>query len=384
MDGLSILDGVIVVSAVFYFGAGLALTMGVLRLRRCIQNETPSVSVIVAARNEEQTIGPLLDALLQQDYPDYEILIVDDRSTDRTASIIRHYLDSNDNIRLITIETLSGSMPPKKNALEAGIRQARGEIMCFTDADCIPGTSWIRSLAACFTREVGLVAGFSPYSRNPSPASPHAQSEKSLMSRLLFRFIQYEELRGGLWAAGSIGLGLGWLCTGRNLAYRRTVWNEVGGFSRISHSVSGDDDLFLQLVRRTTRWKIRFTTDPQSYVRTVPPSGFGQFVEQRKRHFSAGKWFSPLLKAFFLVYHGANLILIAALVVGLIPAAHLSFAMPAFLLKLCGDAILLLATAHRFHSYPVAIQFPVMEFLYALYNTVIGPLGFFRSFAWKQ
>jgi len=170
-------------------------------------------------------------------------------------------------------------MPSKKHALAQGIAASKGEILMFTDADCLP--LLLGSHARSGIREnVGLVAGYSP---TLEPLS--ATARPSFMANLLRNFIQYEEFQRRDMVSGLHWLDRGWLCTGRSLAYRRAVYEEVGGFENIKHSVSGDDDLFLQMVRRNTSGKYDMSTSPGSFVPTYPPPTFGAFVRQRTRHF---------------------------------------------------------------------------------------------------
>ena len=254
-------------AAAFYLFVHLGLITGLRRLDHSESNERPLVSIIVAARNEEKNINQLLDCLSQQTYTNCEIVIINDRSTDRTAELIANYQKNHSNIRRIDITMLQDDMPAKKNALRRGIEASKGEILSFTDADCFPMPNWIEYLVRSFRPKTGLVAGYSPYQIPNDRAS-------GLLNNLFFRFIAYEEFRAAIWAAGSIGWNLGWLCNGRNLAYRRKVYDEVNGFEQIKMSISGDDDLFLQLVRRQTNWKIDYVTTPESFVTTIPPINF--------------------------------------------------------------------------------------------------------------
>ncbi len=363
----------------WYLIVHIALIAGLKRVSRAgTVDAHPSVSVVVAARNEEQTIGALLATLRRQTYSSFECVIVDDRSDDRTATVVEEAARIDPRIRLIRIDRRSDDMPAKKNALRTGIAASTGTILCFTDADCLPPPQWLERLVGLFDDETGLVAGYSPYRIRRADGSVAATGT---VGSLFHRFIAYEELRGALWAAGSIGVGCGWLCTGRNLAYRRAVYDEVGGFDRIKMSISGDDDLFLQVVRRTTRWKIRYCVAPDNQVPTFPPETFGAFVRQRTRHFSAGKFFSVPQQLFFLSYHGANLL--AYLAVIAVAAGGPVTALSGFLLKIVADAILIGrgATVFRERGFrPAVLQ---MEVLYALYNTLIGPLGFIGKVRWK-
>ena len=377
MTLLSGIEITILGAAVFYCAVVLGLAVGMGRLRYTLRTHRPFVSVVVAARNEEQTLERLIQDLQVQNYPSFEIIVVNDRSMDRTGEIISKFQINDPRIKRIDIALPSKTMPAKKHALSAGIAASNGEILCFTDADCAPPPLWISSLVSAFDEGVGLVAGYSPY------ISGGLVRHGSVFQSLLQSFIRYEEFKGATWAAGSIGLQRAWLCTGRSLAYRRIVFDEVGGFKKIEHSISGDDDLFLQLVRRTTQWQIRYATAPESFVPTSPPGTFREFVRQRTRHFSAGKFFPFGMKAFFFAFHTTNLALLLFLIEGLV-SGRLWQAIIPFGLKCLADTLLFARSAAIFQRTDYASSFLVHEILYILYNTFIGPLGFVATFQWKQ
>jgi cellulose synthase/poly-beta-1,6-N-acetylglucosamine synthase-like glycosyltransferase len=356
--------------AIFYIIVHTELLLGIHHLKKngLRSPQQPLVSIIVAARNEEATIGHLLRCLAKQTYSNKEIIIVNDRSTDTTAQIIESFKTKIPSLTCLHITSLPDDFPAKKHALRSAIQASHGDILCFTDADCFPSPHWVEELVAGFRDDVGLLTGYSPYIVD----APY--------NKLLHRFINYEELRGGIWAAGSIGLNRGWLCTGRSLAYRRRVYDEVGGFEKIKMSISGDDDMFLQLVRRETKWKLSYILSPESFVPTLPPKTFRQFVNQRKRHFSTGKYFSIPQQLFFACYHVANLLLLLT-----IPAAMIFpslFWIGCFgILKFLADALLMIP---NFSTFNTKQNFLVMEVLYILYNTFIGPLGLIAEFDWKS
>lgn len=373
------IDLFLLLAAAFYLLVHLGLISGLKRLDYPINNEHPFVSIIVAARNEEKNICQFLECLLHQTYIHYEIIIINDRSTDKTAELVADYQQNYSNITRIDITKLQGDMPAKKNALRIGIEASKGEILCFTDADCFPPSHWIEELVKSLTPEVGLVAGYSPYQ---IPTTKF--SNIGFLNKLFFKFIAYEEYRAGIWAAGSIGWNIGWLCTGRNLAYRRKVYDEVNGFEKIKMSISGDDDLFLQLVRKQTAWKIHYVKTKECFVPTVPPMNFWSFVEQRKRHFSAAKFFTVPMMLFFFFYHSSNLLLLISPFLFLMNALTLPVMIVVFCSKLIGDIVLFNDSHRIFEASHFRHSFILMEALYIFYNSLIGPLGIFRKFAWKQ
>jgi biofilm PGA synthesis N-glycosyltransferase PgaC len=363
----------------YYCAVILSLIVGLQRIGYRKSSHRPLVSVIVAARNEEETIGLLLEQLVRQAYPSFEVIVVNDRSSDRTVEIVASFQQSRANLRRIDIAVPSSEMPAKKNALAKGIAASRGEILCFTDADCLPPPGWIEELVSAFDEEVGLVAGYSPYDAS---LVRRRSGRRTLLKRFLYWFIEYEEFKGAVWSAGAIGLQKGWLCTGRSLAYRRSVFDQVGGFEKIKHSVSGDDDLFLQLVKRETRWKIRYVTDSRSFVATPPPPTLGAFVRQRTRHFSAGKYFPLSMKIFFFFFHAANLALLAS-TIGVLALGGSPIPLLLFGAKIIVDLLLFSFAAPTFRQLRFAPFFLFGEILYVVYNTLIGPLGFLRPFEWK-
>jgi cellulose synthase/poly-beta-1,6-N-acetylglucosamine synthase-like glycosyltransferase len=362
----------------FYALVVLALILGIRRLLPCAFEGKPFVSVVVAARNEETLIAGLLDCLVHQDYPDYEIIVVNDRSTDGTSTVIDQFQQQHSNVHRIDVGSLSKEMPSKKHALALGIAQSKGEILLFTDADCLPPITWISALIKGFDKNVGLVAGYSPYSLVPRSLSPG----RFQLSSFLRDFVYYEEFKGAAWSAGSIGWNLEWLCTGRSLAYRRSVYDEVGGFENIKQSASGDDDLFLQMVRRKTSWQTRYVTSPSSFVPTYPPRSFREFVEQRTRHFSAGKYFTFPMKLFFFFFHSANLVILLSLFGAVAFGCSIVSFWP-YLIKCIFDSMLFFTAAPKFRETRWSPVFLLMEVLVIFYNTLIGPLGFISKFEWK-
>jgi len=369
----------LLLAAVFYLLVHCGMIAGIKRLDDSKSEEHPFLSIIVAARNEEKNILQLLQCLTRQTYTPCEIIIINDRSTDSTARLISDFQEKYSNITCINITSLQNDMPAKKNALRAGIESSKGEIICFTDADCFPPPHWAEELVQCFRPDVGLVAGYSPYQIPLGTIST-----AGLFHSIFFDFIAYEEFRAAIWSAGSIGWNIGWLCTGRNLAYRRKVYDEVHGFEKIKMSVSGDDDLFLQLVRRQTDWKIRYVHSPESFVPTLPPMDFWSLVEQRKRHFSAAKFFTLPMMLFFFFYHASNFLLLISPLLLFIDFAILPVLITVVCVKLLADSVLFKYSNRIFGADTFQRSFILMEALYIVYNSFMGPLGFFRKFAWKQ
>ena len=346
-----------------YLVAIVWLNAGLRRLPAAPVEEQPVVSVVVAARDEEAQIDACLDALQAQDYGgEWEVVVVDDRSADRTARLVA--ARCGDQLKLVRAPRALRFRCPKKSALAAGIEASRGELLLFTDADCQPPPDWVRRTAALFSPQVGMVAGHA-FPR-PSPG-------------LRQGILALDNLAVGALGAGSTGRGRPLSCTGRNLAYRRQVYEQVGGFAAIGHLIGGDDVYFLRLVTRTP-WRI--VHNPSAVDCGPGPQTWRALLQQKTRHASkAGHYSGPalLLGAGIYLFHLLLLVGLARLVLGR--------AEPLFLAvwgtRWLADLVLLWRYAPRPSERKLLRRLPFLEVLYipyVLFFTLAGRLGWFR---WK-
>ena len=245
------------------------------------------VSVVVAARNEDAHIASCLRALLAQDYPQehYEIIVVDDGSTDGTGHIVREFSggSASASVRLLRTEG-PGS---KKAALSLGIAEARGEVICTTDADCEVAPGWIRGMVSHFADGVGMVIGFSQIG---SPAEIKGW-------RPGYEAVDFTCLMACIW--GSAGWGHPMAASGQNLAFLREAFFDVGGYQKIMHRASGDDVLLMQAMRRSGRWSIVFANQPATFVRHPVAASWGALFGQRSRWASNAPVLARLDPLFF-------------------------------------------------------------------------------------
>ncbi len=331
------------------------------------------VSIVVAARNEESNIGNCIEALINQTYPSnrYEIIIVNDRSTDQTTAIVDRYRKDYKQIRLINVKDLPPGLSPKKQAIEKGIESAKGEIILTTDADCVPGAGWIEGMVDCFEPEIGLVAGFSPLEKN---------DKNTIFSKLL----TLDSLALAAVAAGSFGLSKPLTCNGRNLAYRKATFQSVNGFKEIQNLISGDDDLFLHLVSKRTKWKVRYAVDNQTIVPSQVLSNFKQFAHQRIRHASKGRYYSTGLKLSLVLVYLFNLLLLVLMPVSLIISRLFLTWLICWLTKSFSEFRLVYRFAAIFNYKKALNLFPLAMLLHVPYVVIFGLWGQFGKFQWKE
>ena len=198
----------------------------------------PKVSVVVAARNEEVHISNLINDLIVQEYPldKLEVIIVNDRSTDKTLDILNEANDNYAFIKVISIEESSKEMAPKKNALTKGIESAIGEIIVLTDADCRVGKLWVSSMTYSVMNQNSITIGFSEVSTE----------ENSLFDR----YQRIDFLSIIIANAGFSGWDYFWSGTGQNLAFYKNDFDEIGGFEKVKDRISGDDMYLVQSISK--------------------------------------------------------------------------------------------------------------------------------------
>ena len=340
-------------------------------------SEQPTVSVIIAARNEQENIGSILNDLIQQKYPQdrYEMIVANDHSTDDTAARVRKLADQHHNIRLLDKGDNPKNFSPKKFAIQTAVGMARGDIILATDADCRVGRDWIATMASYFKPSVGFVIGFSQFG---------ARGEKQSLIENLQTF-DFVTLMGV--AAGTTNLGFPMAASGQNLGYRKSAFEKVGGYTRVAHRVSGDDVLLMQLIRKYTDYRIVYATDPPSFAISEPQPTLKSLINQRKRWASNGAYQLKLNPMFF-IYLMQVLLFNAALLVG-IPAAlivgkYLNVMLLCLFLRVLFECAIALRSAFYFNRTDVLKFFPLWFVSQIPYIVGVGIAGTFGKFNWKE
>ena len=347
----------------------LWLLRGLKRLRRAdAETVLPRMSVVVAARDEAAHLADCLEALHMQEYAgDWELFIIDDHSRDETLPIALAAAARHPNWHVAQNERAGFWSSRKKGALETALQLAQGDVLLFTDADCTPPPTWIRGIAVCFTPQTALCAGFSPL--------------KAPEAALWWQhFLHIDTLATALVAAGSIGHRRGITCTGRNLACRREVLVEIGGYGALPDTLSGDDDFLLQTIVGSTARSITYAVNPQSSVPARGPSGWNAFLRQKRRHLSAGLHYERSVQTGYLLYHGANYLLWSSLLIGMLYNTAL---IPLLPLKLLVDSLMLFYWS-RVLGQPFPITgFFTWEILFPLYHLISFPCPG-KEISWKN
>lgn len=324
------------------------------------------VSIIVPARNEQTTLGKTLRQLLHQHYPTdrYEIIAVNDRSTDGTAEIIAEFARQSHQVLPIEIHSVAPGKSPKKEAVSAGIRAARGDIIVTTDADVERGEHWLPSLVNAFDPSTGLVAGITLFRPGNGWLSAFQALDSASFSVV---------------STALIALGHPLTCQASNLAYRTQAFRDVDGFSGVDQITSGDDDLLMQKIDLFTDWKITTVTVPESLAYTEPASTLKDLVNQRARWASKGTVYPKKQIRFYLVLLYLSL-LGFVLSIFFLPVRLL---IPVWLAKLATDYLMTRRIVSLFRESALWRGFLPVALLQPLLVTVAGLLGSLGRFSWK-
>jgi cellulose synthase/poly-beta-1,6-N-acetylglucosamine synthase-like glycosyltransferase len=372
----------------FYFLCGLLLVgyCGLLFFYRkgwgairystsAINHQNTLVSIIVPARNEEANISNLIHSIQLQTYPKscFELIIIDDCSTDRTAEIVKKYVDSN--IKLIALSDYIDEKninAYKKKAIEIGIKASTGTLIITTDADCTMGENWLQEIVNCF--EIN----------QPKMIVMSVQINYNNRFIEIFQSLDFMCLQGI--TGGSVQSKFHGMCNGANLAYTKSVFNEVGGFSGIDHIASGDDLLLMHKIAKKYTHDIMYLKSAAVIVKTIPAKTVKAFLNQRIRWASKAEKYEDkrMFPVLMLVYF-FNLSLFIMMVLSFFTKdkTSINLLLVLMLLKTGIELLFLYPVAKFFGERKLLWLFPIFQPFHIVYTVSAGFLGKFGTYHWK-
>lgn len=239
------------------------------------------VSVIVCAKNEAENLQHLLPQLLQQSYKNFEIVLINDASSDETLEVMEQFQEKNSNIKIVNVANNEAFWGNKKYALTLGIKAATNDFLVFTDADCKPVTKyWLTEMTQHFSSAKKIVIGYGAYAK-----------KKYSFLNLLIRF---ETVMAAIQAFSYAKMGIPYTAVGRNLAYHRDEFYRVNGFVNHMKIRSGDDDLFIKDAASGKNTAICFSKN--SFTISQAKTSFGAWFQQKRRHVSTSSHYKFIHK----------------------------------------------------------------------------------------
>ena len=338
------------------------------------------ISVIIPARNEEQHIGICLTSILHQNYPAhlFEVIVVDDHSTDATAAIVKSF--SANNVKLISLEDFTDGATLnsyKKKAIDIAIQQSSGTLIVTTDADCIVPTTWLQCIATFYEKNNAVFIA--------APVAYH--NEDSFLK--IFQSLDFMTLQGITGA--SVHKKFHSMCNGANLAYERKAFDEVNGFKGIDTIASGDDMLLMHKIYQRYPERIHFLKSQQAIVHTQAMETVTDFFNQRIRWASKSDKFDD--KRIFFVLVLVYFFNVWLCVLGAVGLVNLLLHHDGSILWRLLFILIIKVIVELLFIYPVATFFSKQKMLsfftffqpsHIIYTIIAGWLGKFGSYKWKE
>lgn len=275
---------------IFLFAAGIQLIAYLLVYSRVIfykQKEVQQVvdqpvSVVIAARNEEQNLLNNLPLIFEQNHPDFEVIVVNDCSFDDTQDVLRAFEEKYDNLKVVNLTESNTFSGGKKFAVTMGIKAAKNDIIVFTDADCKPSSkNWLREMAMQFSDNTEIVLGYGGY-----------EAKNNFVNAL----IRFDTVSIAIQYFSFAMIGIPYMGVGRNMAYRKSLFFKNKGFAKHQHIKSGDDDLFVNEVGSKQNTTVALSQ--QAATISKPKLTFKEWFAQKRRHLTTGtkyKWYHQLI-----------------------------------------------------------------------------------------
>ncbi len=324
------------------------------------------VSIVIAARNEEDNILNLLTALSIQTYKNFEIIIIDDHSTDQTTEIIKKY-----NLINCNLNSLPENQSGKKIAIANAIKLSKGELILATDADCIPDKNWVKSMVSFYNSEQAeFIIG---------------PVKQSASKNLFQQFFSLDFLSLQTAGAGSAEMKKPFICNGANIAFTKNVWENISKFQ--GNQFASGDDVFLlhNAINLLPKNKIRFIFSEDAMVLTDAPTNIKAFFNQRIRWASKAKGYNNSTS----IITSLTILLINFLLLGLIinslffPQLIYCFLF-VFSIKSFIDFVILLSAANFYKQHSLLWYFLPLQLIYFIYISIISIFSLFGKYKWKE
>lgn len=335
---------------------------------------TTRISIIIPARDEEQNIAACINSALAQDYPKelYEVIVVDDHSTDKTAGVVRSFND--DRVKYINladhVKQDENIVAFKKLALSAGIAQSKGTLIVTTDADCVAGKYWLKNIAAKYEQE------------QPSMIVAPVDYVNNNTLLQVFQSLDFMSMQGI--TAASLKQELGYMCNGANLAYTRAAYDKVNGYEETDHIASGDDYLLMMKIRKAIPGSIAYLKSTDAIVRTLPQPSLKALLQQRIRWASkSGKYDDKKLTVILASVYLYNLVILIMGVACFFYPSLLRMLIGLLVFKSIVELIFLQPVSVFFSKQKQLYWFPLFQLPHILYIIVAGFFGIIGVYKWK-
>jgi glycosyltransferase involved in cell wall biosynthesis len=325
----------------------------------------PPVSVVICARNEEENLKAFLPAVLNQEYPDFEVIVVNDCSFDASQDLLEALAREHRNLIIREIKEVEGREHGKKFALTIGIKAAKHEILVLTDADCIPTSAdWITHMINGYGEGKEMVLAYGKYAKKPG---------------ILNQFIRFDAFFIGVQYLSRALAGRAYMGVGRNMSYKKSLFFSVRGFASHMHIWSGDDDLFVNEV--ATSKNVSVVIDKGAFTVSEPKLSWKSWFLQKKRHHSTARHYKEKNKFHLVMYPLTWYVFYLSMLTGIILQYNAVLFLGGFILRSLLQIIILQLAANKLHEKDLGWKSTFYEFVQGFF---IHPAYFFATLFVKQ
>ena len=351
-----------------YFSLFVHLTLASVKIDAIVESGLHPISVIICARNEVKNLTEYLPLILSQDYPNFEVVVVNDRSWDGTSDLLAGFLKKYDRLKVVTVADGDKFIAGKKFAVTMGIKAAAYEWLVFTDADCFPTSpNWLRGMQQSVNSNTEIILGYSPYLKK--------RSLLNCIIRLETFFTAVNYLSFAL-------KGMAYMGVGRNMAYKKSLFFKTKGFAAHMHIPSGDDDLFVNANANSGNTEIRIHKD--THIWSEPKTSFMTYLRQKKRHYGAGKLYQAKHRMILSIQYIFQLLFYGVGIAVLCFNDTLYFGLGIFGLSMLVRALVYVRLLNRLNYGELKWWFPVLELVLAIFLVINSLVSIFvKKVAWK-
>lgn len=338
------------------------------RKKTTVPQSYPPASIIICAKNEADNLNRFLPAVFEQDYPEFEVVVVNDCSDDFTEDCLKEFAQQHNNLKIVTIQEDDNYTHGKKIALMLGIKGAKHEHLLLTDADCKPeDKNWLKGMMGEFRPDTDIVIGYGAY-----------EKKKGFLNKI----IRFDTFLIALQFLSFTLKGKTYMGNGRNLAYKKSLFFKLKGFASHYHIESGDDDLFVNeaVSKYNSKVEINTTNHTISKVKTT----LSEWMAQKRRHITTFANYSQSSKSRLFFLTGSQYLFFATFIALLVFNVGIFLIIFLFIVRLLIQIIIFKKSMAELGEKDLLVFAPVIEFiLLFLYPLITVSNAFLKKNKWK-
>ena len=345
---------VLLIQLIYYWGIFSRLAF---YKKKNISDRFKPLSVIICAKNEYSNLKKNLHLILEQDYPDFEVVVVNDASEDETHYLLKEFSEKYAHLKVINFKKNVNFFIGKKFPLAIGIRSAKNEFLILTDADCYPSSNqWLRNIQRNYDNEkTQIVLAYSPYVLEPT---------------LINYLIRFETLYTAIQYFSLALCGMPYMGVGRNLSYRRSLFIKNKGFSSHYHVCSGDDDIFINQV--ATKNNTCIEVDKEAQMFSFPKKSFVDWFKQKRRHYTTFPYYKKSTKFMLGLLSATNILFYVLFIVLMSLQYNIVIIASLFILRLATQLVIFKKCINKLSERKLLLFSPIFDILFTVLNPLIA------------